>query len=428
MKISIIGSGYVGLPIAVEFAKKGFEIISYDNNLLRVKQLNKNFDINNQISKKILKNKKFKITSNSKEIENSDVFIITVPTPILINKKPDLSYLKSATVLVCKYLKKKNIVVYESTTFPGCTDEICIPLLEKKSSLKINKDFGVAYSPERINPGDKLHTLSNVKKIISASSQSYLNKIKKIYNSIIKVGLVSVSSIKVAEAAKIIENTQRDLNIALVNELSLIFDRMGINTKEVINAAATKWNFHNYNPGLVGGHCIGIDPYYLSFKSKELGYNAKILLAGRQINEKMTDFISKKLIMKLKESKIPYKTARVAIFGFTFKENCSDVRNTKIFDLFNKLKKKIKNIYIVDPVANKNEVLKNYNIQLSELGSIMNIDVVILAVSHKKFIGMNLKKIKNFYKPSIKHPIFFDLKSNYNFLELEKEKINYFQL
>ncbi len=345
-KISIIGVGYVGLPLALAFSKK-FSTVGFDLNKNRIDELKNGYDsFNDQKKKDLLKNTRLLFSSSTKDINSSDYFIITVPTPVNNQKIPDLKPLISASKIVGKNMKKKSIVIYESTVYPGCTEEVCVPLLEKYSGLKFNHDFFCGYSPERINVGDKKHRLENIKKIVSGSNINSLNKINSLYSNIIKAGVHKAETIKVAEAAKVIENTQRDLNIALVNEFSLIFDKLNIKTDQVLNAAATKWNFIKFSPGLVGGHCVGVDPYYLTYKAKKVGYNPKVILSGRKINDNMSKNVCDKILKLVRVNDIKRKP-HLLILGYGFKENCSDIRNSKVIDLVNHfLKKKNKTQYI----------------------------------------------------------------------------------
>ena len=341
IKIGIIGLGYVGTPLALSFGKY-FHVVGYDSNRGRIKDLKNKKDLTKETNlKDFILAKKIIFTNNDKDLKDCNIFIVTVPTPVNKNKKPDLSYISEASKLVGSYLKKDDIVVYESTGFPGMTEEVCVPILEKKSLLTYKKNFNCGYSPERINPGDKKHELRNITKIVSASDKKTLDILKFIYKKIIKARVISASSIIVAEAAKVIENTQRDLNIALANELSIICSKLKIDTKEVINAASTKWNFHKYFPGLVGGHCIGVDPYYLTYKSKLLGYDPKIILAGRKLNDSMANYLFLKLKGLLKLKKLNKKNLKILVLGITFKENCPNIRNSQSLKLTKLIKKKI---------------------------------------------------------------------------------------
>lgn len=406
IKLAVIGLGYVGLPVAIEFGKKR-KVTAYDYNIKRISQLKNFVDITNEVSKKELKAIKNKVyfTNHPSDLSSCNFFIITVPTPVKKNNFPDFSFLISASETIGQFLKKGDIVVYESTVYPGATEEICLPILEKKSQLKLNKDFFLGYSPERINPGDKKHKLSNVIKIVSASNKKSLKIINDLYLEVVKAGVFKASSIKVAEASKVIENTQRDLNIALVNELSQIFNKLNIDTEEVLKGASTKWNFMKFIPGLVGGHCIGVDPHYLTFKSKKVGYNPKIILAGRNLNDNMPNFVSTKLIDFLKERKKFFKQSKILIMGLTFKENCPDIRNSKIFNLVNILSKKFKMIDCYDPWVQ--DIKKNNQFKKVNFLKKNYYDVVILCVRHSQFINMGIKKIRTLCK---KEGIIYDLK------------------
>lgn len=397
LKVCVVGLGYVGLPLAVEFAKK-IQVIGFDTNDQRIKQLKRGIDITNEIqNSKFIKSKNIKYTYNSIDIKDSNFYIITVPTPITKKNKPDLRFLKSASLSVGKYLKQNDIVVYESTVYPGITEEYCAPLLEKASGLKLNKQFFIGYSPERINPGDKKHTLKNIKKVVSGSNKEVTEIINKLYLKIIKAGTYVASSIKVAEAAKVIENTQRDINIALINELAMIFNKIDLDTHEVLEAAGTKWNFLKFQPGLVGGHCIGVDPYYLTYLSYQIGIDPKVITSGRSINDNMSSYISSQIQKKIKQFKIKTKKPKILIMGFTFKENCPDIRNTKVFDLFKNLSK-FASVDVFDPIASSVETKREYKINLTDLPLHHAYDVVVVAVSHKQFKQKGLRMIRHFVK------------------------------
>ena len=384
LKLAIIGLGYVGLPLAIEFAKKR-KVIGFDIEQTRVKQLRTGFDRNYEITKKaIFKTKKIKFTYNEKDLKQANCFIITVPTPIDKNKKPDLKPLLNASETVGKYLKQGDLIIYESTVYPGCVEEKCVPVLEKFSELIFNKDFFCGYSPERINPGDKKHNISNIKKITSGSTFETAQVVDELYTQIVKVGTHKAPSIKVAEAAKVIENTQRDLNIALINELSILFNKMNIDTKAVLDAAGSKWNFLPFKPGLVGGHCIGVDPYYLTHKAESIGYDPKIILAGREINDNMGKYVANQLINKMKKKNITIKGAKILIMGLTFKENCTDIRNSGIQNVIKELKKFRCNIDLQDPWADREEIKKTYNVYPISNISKKKYDSVLIAVAHEK--------------------------------------------
>ena len=426
MIITILGAGYVGLPLAISFAKY-YKVICFDVNKSRIANLQNGKDINKQHLKKEFIKKNLTFTSDSNLIRNKEMYIVTVPTPVKLNKNPDLSMLKKACIIIGKSLKKKSCIVFESTTYPGCTEEICIPIIEKYSKLNYNKDFFIAYSPERVNPGDKINTLKSITKIVGADNFKTLNKVKKLYKQICKF-IYPVSSIKIAEAAKVIENVQRDVNIALVNEFSIIFNKLDIPTNETLKAAATKWNFHYYKPGLVGGHCIGVDPYYLSYKAKQKNYSTNLILSGRVFNENMAKYIANKSLKLLFDNKINFSTARVAILGFSFKENIPDFRNTKVMQIIQKLRRSNVKVKVFDPIVSRSEVKKEHKIHIYDFFELkrFKFDIIVLAVSHKLF----LKKIdyySKFYKNANKK-IFVDIKNNYRADDLKKNNFKFFQL
>tara|TARA_Y100000389_G_scaffold205060_1_gene262582 strand:- start:6987 stop:8267 length:1281 start_codon:yes stop_codon:yes gene_type:complete len=408
LKLAIIGLGYVGLPLALEFSKKRF-VIGFDIYEKRIKELVSGIDRNLEFSEEELNSsRKLNFTNNEHDLKSANCFIITVPTPIDEFKKPDLKPLLKASEMVGKIFKKGDLIIYESTVYPGCIEEVCVPTLEKFSKLKFNQDFFCGYSPERINPGDKNHTISNIKKITAGSTPAIANIIDDLYKEIVIVGTHKASSIKVAEAAKVIENTQRDINIALINELSMLFHKLDINTQEVLEAAESKWNFLSFKPGLVGGHCIGIDPYYLTYKAKSIGYNPKIILAGREINDNMADFVVSELVRKIKKKNIQIKDAEVLIMGLTFKENCPDIRNSGIQNVITKLKKFKCHLDLYDPWADKDEIKKIYNVYPNSKPLQNNYDAVIIAVAHNEFKTIGFNNIKKFCK---KNHVIFDLKN-----------------
>ena len=408
-KIAVIGLGYVGLPLATEFAKQ-YKVVGFDIDKSRIKELKEGKDKTGEIDlvalSKVLKAKNgLQLTTNPKDISDSNIFIITVPTPISNNKQPDLSHLLSATKMVAKALKSGDMVIYESTVYPGCTEEDCVPVLEKISTLVYNKDFFCGYSPERISPGDKVNTLTKIKKVTSGSNPQAAKKVDNLYKSIIKAGTYLAPSIKVAEASKAIENAQRDLNISFVNELAFIFDKMNIDTHEVLEAAKTKWNFLPFYPGLVGGHCISVDPYYLAFKSEKLGYKPSIILSGRNVNDKMGKFVASKVLKLMRSKGIAIKGANVLILGITFKENCPDIRNTKIVDVCNEFISFGANVDVFDSVANKEQVKKELQIDLIKNYTVKQYSAIILAVAHTDFKGIDFKKLQN------SKTVIFDAKS-----------------
>ena len=400
LKICVVGLGYVGLPLAVEFAKK-FNVVGFDISEKRIEELKNAIDSTNEIAERQLKsvllqlnenviNNGLYLTNNAKEIGECNFFIITVPTPIDEHKNPDLKPLISASETVGKVLKKGDIVVYESTVYPGCTEEECVPVLERFSGLKYNTDFFVGYSPERINPGDKKHTFAKIKKVVSGSNDEVAQFINSVYQEVVEAGTYLASSIKVAEAAKVIENTQRDINIAFVNELAMIFDRMDIDTLEVLEAAGTKWNFLPFKPGLVGGHCIGVDPYYLAYKAQELGFHPEMILAGRRINDYMGIYIANKLIKLMIHNGYTIKGSKILVLGITFKENCPDIRNTKVIDIINELQDFGCEVDVYDPLADVDEVKKEYGLNLLsgdlfDSSAIEMYDAIVLAVAHDEF-------------------------------------------
>jgi UDP-N-acetyl-D-galactosamine dehydrogenase len=392
-KLAIVGMGYVGLPLAVEFGKI-VDVVGFDINRARLDELNKGYDRTNEMSLEELKaSAKLTFSDNIADIKDATWYIVTVPTPVDEFKKPDLHPLQSATTTVGKVLKKGDIVVYESTVYPGCTEEVCVPILEKTSGLKFNVDFFCGYSPERINPGDKLHRVTDIKKVTSGSTPAIADKVDNLYKRIVTAGTHKASSIKVAEAAKVIENSQRDLNIAFVNELALIFEKIGIDTHEVLEAAATKWNFLNFKPGLVGGHCIGVDPYYLTYKAEGVGYRPEVILSGRRINDNMPKHVASTVIKLMAQHKLPVNNADILVLGITFKENCSDIRNSKVVDVINELKSYGTNVDVYDPLAGSDEVQEEYKLDLIP-GLSKKYHAIILAVNHTEFKNIDWKIIR----------------------------------
>jgi UDP-N-acetyl-D-glucosamine/UDP-N-acetyl-D-galactosamine dehydrogenase len=412
-KIGIIGLGYVGLPLAVEFGKK-YETIGYDINPDRINELRSGNDSTLEVDFEGLKSAKLlTYSSDIQDLSNCNIYIVTVPTPIDKNKRPDLQPLEKASYVISQILKKDDIVIYESTVFPGCTEEICVPVLEKGSGLVFNKDFYCGYSPERINPGDKVHTVTKIMKVTSGSNEEIAEIVDQLYKSIITAGTFKAKSIKVAEGSKVIENCQRDLNIAFVNELSLIFDKLDIDTMSVLEAAGTKWNFLGFRPGLVGGHCIGVDPYYLTYKAEEVGYNPQVILSGRRINDSMGPYIANKLVKLMINKGQTIKKSNVLLLGITFKENCPDIRNSKSIDVYNELVDFGVNVSVYDPWADPKEVKRNYGFDLADsLDS--EYDAIILTVAHDEFLKLDIESLKN------SKTIVFDVKS-----VLDQAKIDY---
>ena len=407
LKIAIIGLGYVGLPLALAFEKKR-SVVGFDIEKKRIDELLSGIDKNLESTKEELQNiKQLNFTSNKAELKSVNCYIVTVPTPINEFKEPDLNPLFKASETVGKLIKKGDLIIYESTVYPGCIEEQCVPTLEKFSGLNFNKDFFCGYSPERINPGDKEHTVSNIKKITSGSTPEIADLVDDLYNEIVTVGTHRAPSIKVAEAAKVIENTQRDLNIALINELSIFFNKMNIDTQAVLDAAGSKWNFLPFKPGLVGGHCIGVDPYYLTYKAKSIGYDPKIILAGRELNDKMGNHVASQLITAMKKKSIQIEGAKILIMGLTFKENCADIRNSGIKNVIESLKNFNCDLDLYDPWVDKEDIKKTYNINPSFTLNENTYDGIIIAVAHDKFKAMGFNTIYNLCK---KNYIIYDLK------------------
>ena len=419
-KISVIGLGYVGLPIALEFARKA-SVIGFDIKPERIELMKKGTDPSNELEAHEFDGCDIQFTANAEDLKLARFHIVAVPTPIDKHNQPDLTPLLAATRTVGRYLKKGDYVVYESTVYPGCTEEDCVPLLEELSGLKMGSDFKVGFSPERINPGDKVHTLTTITKVVSGNDAEALANIAQVYEMVIKAGIHRAPTIKVAEAAKIIENTQRDVNIALMNELSLIFNRMGINTYDVLEAAGTKWNFLKFFPGLVGGHCIGVDPYYLLYKAKELGYHAKMIDSGRFINDSMGGYVAKQLVKKMIAKDINIKGARVLVMGVTFKEDVSDIRNSKVVDLINELKQYSIKVDVIDPQASHHEIKEEYGFDMVKTTT-GKYDGVVVAVQHEEYKNLPESYFKELMNPNA---IFVDLKGIYR---SKLNNLNYWSL
>ena len=395
--LSVIGLGYVGMPLAIAFANK-VNVIGFDVNKEKIELYKQGIDVTNEVGNKALKETTALMTSDETKLKEAKFHIIAVPTPINDDKTPDLRPIIGASRVLGRNLTKGSIVVYESTVYPGVTEEVCIPILEEESNLKCGVDFKVGYSPERINPGDKLHRLENITKVVSGMDEESLENIASIYELIIEAGVHRAESIKVAEAAKVIENSQRDINIAFVNELSMIFNKMEIDTKAVLEASGTKWNFLKFYPGLVGGHCIGVDPYYLTHKAEQIGYHSQVILSGRRINDGMGKYVGESTVKNLIKANKQVKGAKVAILGMTFKEDCPDVRNSKVIDIINELKEYGINVFVADPIADENEVKREYGIELTKFENIKNMDAVIVAVGHKEYMELTLESIKKLYE------------------------------
>ncbi len=415
----MIGLGYVGLPVALAFAKKFPNTVGFDINLKKVKELSSGIDITGEIEKSELSTSTIKFTADKADLKDVDFFVVAVPTPVDQNRNPDLTPLEGASTIVGSVLKKGTIVVYESTVYPGVTEEYCGPILEKVSGLKAGNDFFLGYSPERINPGDKEHTLERITKVVSGDNPATLEIVAEVYGAVVTAGVFKAASIKVAEAAKVIENTQRDLNISLMNELALIFDRIGIRTKDVLDAASTKWNFLRFSPGLVGGHCIGVDPYYLTTKAEELGYHPQVITAGRRINDGMGAYLASKLVKLLSHSGVPVKSAKVGVLGITFKENVSDIRNSRVPDIINELKEYGIIPVVHDPLADPEGIKHEYGLELTSLENFSSLDAVVFAVSHREYLQLGFEKIASFLKTG---GVFMDIKSQFSAGDFKNSK------
>jgi UDP-N-acetyl-D-galactosamine dehydrogenase len=415
-RIAVVGLGYVGLPVALAFARKFPGTVGFDIHKEKVDELRRGYDRNHEQSEDVLKKTTLKMTSDPKDLDGITFFVVAVPTPVDKNNVPDLTPVVKASEFVGKVLKKGAVVVYESTVYPGVTEDICGPILSKESGLS-RKDFKLGYSPERINPGDHEHTLERITKVVSGEDKETLERVAAAYGAIIDAGIHRAQSIKVAEAAKVIENTQRDINIALMNELALIFDRMGIRTADVLAAAGTKWNFLKFRPGLVGGHCIGVDPYYLTTKAQELGYQPEVILAGRRINNNVGPYVAQRTVKMLINADIPVKSAKIGILGLTFKEDCNDLRNSKVPDILNELRQFGIDAIIHDPVASAPEAVHEYGLKLSSLDEFAKLDALILAVSHKQYMEMGAPKLCGFVRDN---GIFVDVKSALDGAKMER--------
>ncbi|TWD98893.1 UDP-N-acetyl-D-galactosamine dehydrogenase [Neobacillus bataviensis] len=398
-KLSLIGLGYVGMPIAVSFAKK-VDVIGFDVNKDKINLYKNGIDPTKEVGNEVIKNTTVEFTSDEKSLREAKFHIVAVPTPVKEDRTPDLIPVESASRTLGRNLTKGSIVVFESTVYPGVTEEICVPILEKESGLTCGVDFKVGYSPERINPGDQEHRLETIIKVVSAMDKETLDIVAKVYELVVEAGVYKAESIKVAEAAKVIENSQRDINIAFMNELSIIFNKMGIDTRSVLEAAGTKWNFLKFSPGLVGGHCIGVDPYYLTYKAEQMGYYSQIILSGRKINDDMGKYVAESIVKKMIKANKQINGSRVAIFGVTFKENCPDVRNTKVVDVIKELEEYGVEVKVVDPLADKDDLWHEYRINPCEIHEIKEMDAVIFAVPHEEFKSIKLDDVKKMFRSS----------------------------
>lgn len=426
-KLSLIGLGYVGMPIAVAFAKK-INVIGFDVNSHKVDLYKNGIDPTREVGDETISKTTVEFTADERKLREAKFHIVAVPTPVNDDHTPDLSPVEGASTILGRNLMKGSVVVFESTVYPGVTEEVCIPILEKESRLKCGVDFKIGYSPERINPGDKVHRLETITKIVSGMDEETLDCVAKVYELVVEAGVHRAESIKVAEAAKVIENSQRDINIAFMNELSIIFNKMGIDTQSVLKAAGTKWNFLNFYPGLVGGHCIGVDPYYLTYKAEQLGYHSQIILSGRRINDDMGKYVAESLVKNLIKADIPVKGAKVAILGFTFKENCPDTRNTKIIDIVNELKEYGIDPMITDEAADAGEAKRLYGIEFAEKSSIRDMDAVILAVAHEEFKRLGKAELDSFFKEGNAKKVLVDIKGLLNRKDFEDESYLYWRL
>lgn len=424
-KISLVGLGYVGMPIAVAFAKK-VKVVGFDLNEAKINLYKNGIDPTREVGDEAIKATTIEFTADESKLKEAKFHIVAVPTPVNDDHTPDLRPVESASRILGRNLSKGSVVVFESTVYPGVTEEVCMPILEKESGLKCGVDFKIGYSPERINPGDKVHRLETITKIVSGMDEESLDLIAKVYELVVEAGVYKAESIKVAEAAKVIENSQRDINIAFMNELSIIFNKMGIDTQAVLKAAGTKWNFLNFYPGLVGGHCIGVDPYYLTYRAEMLGYHSQIILSGRRINDDMGKYVAENIVKSLIGADKAVKNAKVAILGFTFKENCPDTRNTKIIDIVNELKEYGINPVIADPQADAEEAERLYGIKFTDISEIKEMDAIVLAVAHDEFKSLSMSDMDAYYADGVK--ILFDIKGLLNRKEYESAGYSYWRL
>ncbi len=426
-KLSLVGLGYVGMPIAVAFARK-IKVVGFDLNEKKIERYKSGIDPTNEVGNDVIKNTRVEFTADPAKLREAKFHIVAVPTPVNDDHTPDLTPVEGASRILGQNLTKGSVVVFESTVYPGVTEDICVPILEKESGLVCGVDFKIGYSPERINPGDKVHRLETIVKIVSGMDQETLDTVARVYELVVEAGVYRAQSIKVAEAAKVIENSQRDINIAFMNELSIIFNKMGIDTKSVLEAAGTKWNFLKFYPGLVGGHCIGVDPYYLTYKAEELGYHSQIILAGRRINDDMGKYVAESMVKNLIKADIPVKGARVAILGFTFKENCPDTRNTKVIDIYKELGEYGITPIVVDPAADADEAKRLYGITFEGMDAVKDMDAVIVAVAHTQFLGLDKAAVSKFFNIKHKKKVFMDIKGLFDRNEYLTEDYIYWRL
>lgn len=426
-KVSLVGLGYVGMPIAVAFARR-IKVVGFDLNEKKIELYRNGIDPTNEVGNEVIRSTKVEFTADPARLREARFHIVAVPTPVNSDHTPDLTPVEGASRILGQNLMKGSVVVFESTVYPGVTEDICVPILEKESGLKCGVDFKIGYSPERINPGDKVHRLETIVKIVSGMDEETLDTVAKVYELVVEAGVYRAQSIRVAEAAKVIENSQRDINIAFMNELSIIFNKMGIDTKSVLEAAGTKWNFLRFYPGLVGGHCIGVDPYYLTYKAEELGYHSQIILAGRRINDDMGRYVAESTVKNLIKADIPVKKAKVAILGFTFKENCPDTRNTKVIDIYKELGEYGIHPVVVDPAADAREAGNLYGISFEDMDAVKGMDAVIVAVAHEQFLAFDREKVDGFYNPARAKKVLMDLKGLFDRSKFMTEDYIYWRL
>ena len=426
-KLSLVGLGYVGMPIAVAFGRK-INVIGYDLNAQKVEQYKAGYDPTREVGDDVIKQANVEFTADETKLKEAKFHIVAVPTPVNDDHTPDLRPVEGASRTVGRNLVKGSIVVFESTVYPGVTEDICVPIMEKESGLTCGVDFKLGYSPERINPGDKVHRLETIVKIVSGMDEETLDTIAKVYELVVEAGVYRADSIKVAEAAKVIENSQRDINIAFMNELSIIFNKLGIDTKSVLEAAGTKWNFLNFFPGLVGGHCIGVDPYYLTYKAEEMGYHSQIILSGRRINDDMGRYVAENVVKNLIKADIAVKTARVAILGFTFKENCPDTRNTKVIDIVKELREYGIEPVIVDETADAQEAERLYGVKLAGREAVKDLDALVIAVAHEEFSHLSKEEIAGFFNQAHEKKVLVDIKGILNRRDYMTEEYMYWRL
>ncbi|HJB91091.1 MAG TPA: nucleotide sugar dehydrogenase [Candidatus Eisenbergiella merdigallinarum] len=426
-KLSLVGLGYVGMPIAVAFARK-IGVIGYDLNEKKIELYRSGVDPTREVGDEVIKNTGVEFTADETRLREAKFHIVAVPTPVNDDHTPDLTPVEGASRILGRNLQKGSVVVFESTVYPGVTEEICVPILEKESGLKCGVDFKIGYSPERINPGDKVHRLETITKIVSGMDEETLDTVAKVYELVVEAGVYRAESIQVAEAAKVIENSQRDINIAFMNELSIIFNKMGIDTRSVLEAAGTKWNFLKFFPGLVGGHCIGVDPYYLTYRAEQMGYHSQIILAGRRINDDMGRYVAENVVKNLIRADVPVKTAKVAILGFTFKENCPDTRNTKVIDIVKELREYGIEPVIVDETADRDEAKRLYGVTLEDRSAVTGVDALVIAVAHTEFSDLDREGIDAFFNPANARKVLVDVKGVLDKKQYQDEAYLYWRL